>query len=189
MAKKPGPHYVDNKKLYTEMVKYITACREATAKDEERPVMPDYVGLAIMKIAKKLANRPNFIGYSYKEEMISDGIENCVLYVHNFNPDKYKNAFAYITQIVWYAFLRRIAKEQKQQYIKQKSMINSDVMNTLATNPENSKFMNSISIDLYTDVNVELMKKFEKKKKPKEPKKKGVENFVEVDEEEEKNDE
>jgi len=176
---------VDNKKLYEDLKVYIYSVREAKERgDEQLPRVTPEVGEAIMKIANKLANRPNFIGYSYKDEMISDGIENCILYVKSFNPDKYTNAFAYVTQIIWNAFLRRIQKEQKQQYIKQKSMINSHIMNTLADSPDDSKHLNSLSIDLYTSQSVELMKKFEKKKKPKEVKKKGVEKFVEEDEKE-----
>lgn len=187
MARKKGPHYVDNKELYEELKLYIYACREAEESDEQRPQMSNYLGEAIYKIAHKLANRPNFIGYSYKEEMIFDGIENCILYLHNFNPEKYKNAFAYITQIIWFAFLRRIQKEQKQQYIKTKAMINSQIMNTLVDSPEDSRHFDSLSIDLYSEQNVELLKKFEKKKKPAKKattKKKGIENFVEEEDDE-----
>ena len=84
-----------------------------------------------MMIAQRLATRPNFSGYMYKEEMISDGIENCLQYIHNFNPEKSQNPFAYFTQIIWYAFLRRISKEKKQMYIKfkasQRQMLDSEV--------------------------------------------------------------
>jgi len=185
MARKKGPHYVNNKELYEELKQYIIQCREAEEADERRPQMNKYLGESIYKIATRLASRPNFIGYSYKEEMISDGIENCIQYVHNFNPEKYTNAFAYVTQIIWFAFLRRIDKEKKQQYIKIKSMQNSYTMNTLVDSPEDAPHFDNVSLDLYSDQNVELMKKFEKKKKPKKtPKKKGIENFVEGNDDE-----
>jgi DNA-directed RNA polymerase specialized sigma24 family protein len=87
-----------------------------------------------MLIAQRLATRPNFSGYMYKEEMVSDGIENCLQYIHNFNPEKSQNPFAYFTQIIWYAFLRRISKEKKQMYIKfkasQRQMYDNEVFDS-----------------------------------------------------------
>ena len=85
---KKSNHYIDNKKFYGEMIRFYNACQEANKEDEERPPIPEYVGECIMLIAKRLSTRPNFIGYSYREEMIGDGIENCLAYIHNFNPDK-----------------------------------------------------------------------------------------------------
>jgi len=94
------------------------------AKDEgiESPPCPDYIGECFLKIAQRLSFRPNFINYAFREDMISDGIENCVQYMNNFNPEKSKNPFAYFTQIIYYAFVRRIQKEKKQLYIKYKTM-------------------------------------------------------------------
>jgi len=108
-------HYVNNKKFYTEMVKMK---EDYQTKDEYR--ISDYIGQCFMDIAKGLSNRPNFINYTFKDDMIFDGIENCVRYCHNFNPEKSKNPFSYFTQIIYYAFLRRIEKEKKQSYIKYK---------------------------------------------------------------------
>ena len=88
--------------------------------DIEPPVIPDYAGECFLKIAEKLSHRPNFINYAFREEMVSDGIENCVMYANNFNPEKSQNPFAYFTQIIHYAFLRRIQKEKKQLEIKTK---------------------------------------------------------------------
>ena len=87
--------------------------------DIEPPPIPDYAGECFLKIAEKLSHRPNFINYAFREEMVSDGIENCVMYANNFNPEKSQNPFAYFTQITYYAFLRRIAKEKKHQDIKE----------------------------------------------------------------------
>lgn len=119
--KRATRNYVNNKDLLEALIAYQKDCREAEDAGEERPRVPDYIGTCIYQIATRLATKPNFSGYSYKEDMISDGIENCLLYINNFNPEKSQNPFAYFTQIIWYAFLRRIQKEKKQMYIRFKS--------------------------------------------------------------------
>ena len=119
MAKKRN--YVNNKDLLAALIAYRESVAEAEEGGEKKPQVPDYIGKCIMLIAQRLATRPNFSGYMYKEEMVSDGIENCLQYIHNFNPEKSQNPFAYFTQIIWYAFLRRISKEKKQMYIKFKA--------------------------------------------------------------------
>ena len=129
MAKKKN--YVNNKDLLAALIEYKSKCVEAEECGDKNPQVPDYIGKCIMLIAQRLATRPNFSGYMYKEEMVSDGIENCLQYIHNFNPEKSQNPFAYFTQIIWYAFLRRISKEKKQMYIKfkasQRQMFDSEV--------------------------------------------------------------
>jgi len=120
--KKKNAHYVDNKKLLAAMIEYRNSVIDAKEKDNPRPRIPDYIGECIMKISEHLSYRPNFINYTYKDEMISDGIENCLLYIDNFNPEKSKNPFAYFTQIIYYAFIRRMQKEKKQTYVKYKSL-------------------------------------------------------------------
>ena len=120
MKKKKTEHYVDNKKFYSEMIRYKALCDEAEKQGQQRPRAPNYIGDCIMKIAYKLSNRPNFINYPHKEEMIGDGIENCIMYLTNFNPEKSNNPFAYFTQIVYFAYLRRIEKEKKVLYTKLK---------------------------------------------------------------------
>lgn len=124
MAKRATRNYVNNKDLLEALIKYKEACREAEDAGDPLPRVPDYIGKCIYQIATRLATKPNFSGYSYKEDMISDGIENCLLYIGNFNPEKSQNPFAYFTQIIWYAFLRRIQKEKKQMYIRFKSSQN-----------------------------------------------------------------
>lgn len=121
MAKRKTRNYVNNKDLLEALIEYQKKCREAEDAGEGRPRVPDYIGTCIFQIATRLATKPNFSGYSYKEDMVSDGIENCLQYINNFNPEKSQNPFAYFTQIIWYAFLRRIAKEKKQMYIRFKS--------------------------------------------------------------------
>lgn len=118
-------NYVNNKTLYTEMVKYHEQLYLSIQKDKPKPIVSNYIGEAIMLICNRLAYKPNFINYTFREEMIADGIENCIVAIDNFNPDKSKNPFAYFTQIAWNAFLRRIAKEKKQTYIKHKNFENS----------------------------------------------------------------
>ena len=115
-------HYVDNEKFLEVMSDYREKYLQAKDNDTELPIIPDYAGECFLKIAERLSHRPNFINYAFREEMVSDGIENCVMYASNFNPEKSTNPFAYFTQIIYFAFLRRIEKEKKQLYIKYKTM-------------------------------------------------------------------
>ena len=98
--KKKKPHYVNNKEFLQAMVEWKAKCREAEKAGKPQPPITNYIGECFLKIANHLSYRPNFINYTYREEMISDGIENCLQYVHNFNPDKSNNPFAYFTQII-----------------------------------------------------------------------------------------
>ena len=117
---KKKQHYVDNKKFLDAIVEYKRRVDVAKEKGLDKPRVNDYIGGCFLKIANHLSFRPNFINYMYKDDMICDGIENCIQYIDNFNPEKSKNPFAYFTQIVYYAFLRRIAKEKRQMDIKDK---------------------------------------------------------------------
>ena len=121
MARRVKKNYVNNRDFFEALVAYQKLCKEAEDSDDEKPRVPNYIGDCIWQIATRLASKPNFSGYTYKEDMIMDGVENCLLYMHNFNPEKTENPFAYFTQIIWYAFLRRIAKEKKQMYVRYKS--------------------------------------------------------------------
>lgn len=118
MTKTNPQHYIDNKKFFDAMVAYKESLREAERLGLETPRASEYIGDCIVRIARKLSTSHKFINYSYREEMISDGIENCMSYLDNFNPEKSENPFAYFTQIIYYAFLRRISKEQKNYYTK-----------------------------------------------------------------------
>lgn len=113
-------HYVNNKDFLEAIIEMKRKVTEAEVNGLPKPQVSNYIGECILKIANHLSYKPNFINYSYRDEMISDGIENCLQYIDNFNPDKSSNPFAYFTQIIYYAFLRRIAKEKKQSYIKGK---------------------------------------------------------------------
>ena len=113
-------HYVNNKEFLAALIKYREDREIAQIQDKPRPVIPRYIGECFLKIANHLSFKPNFVNYMFKEDMISDGSENCVQYIHNFDPEKSKNPFAYFTQIIHYAFLRRIQREKRQLEIKNK---------------------------------------------------------------------
>ena len=117
---KKKEHYVNNKEFLEALVIYRKKVIEAKKADEPRPKVPDYIGECFLKIATHLSYRPNFVNYMFKDDMICDGIENCLQYINNFDPAKSTNPFAYFTQIIYYAFLRRIQKEKKQLDIKTK---------------------------------------------------------------------
>jgi len=121
MAKrKRSEHYVNNKEFLAALIKYREDKEIALIKGLPKPPIPRYIGECFLKIANHLSFKPNFVNYMFKEDMISDGIENCVQYIHNFNPEKSQNPFAYFTQIIHYAFLRRIQREKRQLEIKNK---------------------------------------------------------------------
>ena len=132
MAKAKRIHYVDNKKLLQAMIEWKELCVIAEKEGKVQPPVTNYIGDWFLKIATHLSYRPNFINYTYRDEMISDGIENCLQYVANFNAEKSKNPFAYFTQIIYYAFIRRIQKEKKQTHVKNK-MIEKSTYETFGT--------------------------------------------------------
>ncbi len=111
-------HYVDNKEFLAAMIEYKEKCEKAKKRKRKNPPVTNYIGECFLKIANHLSYRPNFINYTFRDDMISDGIENCLQYLDNFNPKKSNNPFAYFTQIIYYAFVRRIQKEKKQTTIK-----------------------------------------------------------------------
>jgi len=120
MVRKRSEHYVNNKEFLAAIVAYKLEILEAEKLGKPKPRITNYLGECFLKIATHLSYKPNFVNYMFREDMISDGIENCVQYIHNFDPEKSKNPFAYFTQIIHYAFLRRIQKEKKQLEIKTK---------------------------------------------------------------------
>lgn len=170
MTQKPKRHYVNNKDFYDALVTY----RKKLSENSNTRV-PDYVGQCIMAICTKLSTKPNFIGYSFRDEMISDAIENCIASVDGFDPAKSSNPFAYFTQIAWNAFIRRISKEKKQQYIKHKNMVN----NIAVADLEPEAFSASTTKTQYNEITNEIIDSFEKKlTKPKKNSIVGVEKFV-----------
>ena len=131
MKKKPE-HYVNNRDFTDAVVEYVKSVNEAKASNQEPPDIPEYVGECILKIAQGLARKPNFFAYSFRDEMIMDGVENCIKAIHNYNINAATrsgrpNAFAYFTQIIYFAFLRRISKEKRQMEIKEKYIMESNI--------------------------------------------------------------
>ena len=181
MARKPkkkGVHYVDNKKFLEAMKEWKEECREAEEMGEEKPRVSNYIGECFLKIANGLSFRPNFINYTYKQEMISDGIENCLQYLHNFNPDKSNNPFAYFTQIIYYAFIRRIQKEKKQTHVKHR-MIEKQEFIPWVTNPYDDRQYQVSGFDINIMVPDEAV--YKPKKKETKNKISGLEEFMELD--------
>jgi hypothetical protein len=174
-------HYVDNKRLYAEMIAYVQEYKDAVAAGVETPRVSKYIGECVWLIATRLATNRNFVGYTYRDEMIGDAIENCLRYIHNFNHEKSSNPFAYFTQIMYYAFLRRIEKEKKQTYIKYKAMENSAVMNTLVEMaPDDQSHFNAVLLTMDHEKLRAMSERYDTKqtvdKKP--VKKKGIEKFI-----------
>ena len=147
MAKrKRSEHYVNNKEFLAALIKYREDKEIAVLQDKPKPPIPRYIGECFLKIANHLSFKPNFVNYMFKEDMISDGIENCVQYIHNFNPEKSQNPFAYFTQIIHYAFLRRIQREKRQLEIKNKILEKSGYQEVFDDN-------NQIDGSNYSDYN------------------------------------
>jgi len=127
-------HYVNNAEFSQAVVDYVTIADEAKRNKTEIPKVPDYVAQCFLRIAEGLSHKSNFSRYTYREEMVMDAVENCLKAIGNYNLEAATrtgkpNAFAYFTQITWYAFLRRIAKEKKQQDIKMKYLAKSGIEN------------------------------------------------------------
>ena len=120
MPRKKSEHYVNNKELLEALIVYRAKVAHAKENDLPKPRITNYLGSCFLKIATHLSYKPNFVNYMFREDMICDGIENCVQYIKNFDPEKSSNPFAYFTQIIHYAFLRRIQKEKRQMDIRAK---------------------------------------------------------------------
>lgn len=185
MAKKPN-HYVDNEKFLAEIVEYKSKCQIAKDQGLEKPRVSEYIGSCILLIAERLSTKPRFMNYSFRDELVSDAIENCFLYFDNFDPAKSSNPFAYFTQIIYYAFHRRISKEEKNRYIIYKKFQESVLHTSDASLMIDSDDNHLISSAMYDNLN-DFIGKFEKREAEKKEKRKqvkqGLENFVGEDDE------
>lgn len=135
-------HYVDNKKFLQALIEYRTAIDTAKTEGKDPPQVPNYIGECFIKIATHLSYKSNFINYTFKDDMISDGIENCLTAVAKFDPAKSSNPFAYYTQIIYFAFLRRIQKEKKMQATKYKMIESMDLDAIITQEHDNGEFNN-----------------------------------------------
>lgn len=172
-------NYFNNEEIHAEMIKYKNAIEEAENQGEEKPPVSKEIAKAIFDVSTNLGKAPNFSRYSYLDEMILDGVENCIKYCHNYKPDEYENPHAYFTMIIWQAFVRRIKKEQKQAYIKAKYLEHSIMFDLMCEqSDENPLHITSNIVQL----NNEIMNfKEPKKPKVKKVKKKKLETFMEDD--------
>jgi len=141
--KSKNVHYVNNAEFSLSVVGYVQNVASAKAANEILPIVPDDIAVSFLKIAENLSHKSNFIRYTYREEMVMDAVENCLKAVENYNIDAKTrsgkpNAFAYFTQIIWFAFLRRITKEKKQQEIKEKYMLQSGIEAFITSSDENA---------------------------------------------------
>ena len=166
-------HYVNNKEFLAAMVEYTKNVNKAKRNKQPKPPVTDYIGSCFLKIANHLSYRPNFINYTFRDDMISDGIENCLQYLDNFNPKKSNNPFAYFTQIIYYAFIRRIQKEKKQVTIKNRLITESNYDDMTLQPGEDREFKNqfteflkkNMSVDEQQKIADDLAKKKKKRKK------------------------
>lgn len=172
------PHYVNNAKFSYAVVEYVKEVEEAKKNDKPLPIVPDYIAECFMKITQGLSHSPNFIRYSFRDEMVMDAVENCLKAVTNYDITHYTrtgkpNAFSYFTQISYYAFLRRIAKEKKQQDIKIKYTMHGNICDFMAGNmdEETSRIIESYVNILKSQMDDNKEKSFnEEKVKDNKPK-------------------
>lgn len=179
-VKKKKNHYVDNERFLNEIVEYKKKIAEAKEQGLDKPRVSEYIGKCIYLIAENLSHKPRFMNYSFRDELVSDAIENCFLYFDNFNPDKGSNPFAYFTQIIYYAFHRRISKEEKNRYIIYKKFQESVLDTSDAALMIDSDDNHLISSTMYDNLN-EFIKKFEgreaEKKEKRKAAKEGLDKF------------
>jgi hypothetical protein len=179
MKPQDKPHYVNNAMFSNAVVEYVTTLNEARMAEAKLPVVTNYIATCFLKIAEGLSHKSNFIRYTYREEMVMDAVENCLKAIENYNLEAATrtgrpNAFAYFTQISWYAFLRRIAKEKKQQEIKFKYLSQSGVEAFLLDDTDNSvaaHFVDTLKdrIDKVKEYDTEIKVFAKKEKKRKRP--------------------
>ena len=172
-TKKKKNHYVDNERFLTEIVDYKKKVVEAKEQGLEKPRVSEYMGKCIYLIAENLSHKPRFMNYSFRDELVSDAIENCFLYFDNFNPDISQNPFAYFTQIIYYAFHRRISKEEKNRYIIYKKFQESVLDTSDAALMIDADDQHLISSTMYDNLN-EFIEKFEKRETEKKDKRKAA---------------
>ena len=171
-------HYINNGDFLAALVDYKDNCKKAEKNNKQLPPIPNYIGECFMKIAEGLSHKPNFINYTYRDEMISDGIENCLMYFNNFDETKSKNPFAYFTQIIYFAFLRRIQKEKKQLYVKYKATEQMGILDEMEM--LESEDGSTRQFELYDNI-AEFIENFEVAKQNKKDaanKAKGIEKFL-----------
>lgn len=159
--KKVTVNYVDNKQLYQALVQWQKELKAAHKKKLPKPQLPEYVAECMIKMANRLSQKAGFVNYTYREDMVGDALESCLRYIHNFNPAKSTNAFAYITQIIHNAFIRRIQKEQKQLYVKMKIVDDADFLGSYERQDGDSTHYNNSYVTYLQENKGDVISKFE----------------------------
>jgi len=160
--------YINNAKMYQVMTEYITKCRKEDVRatkeecEPDYPPIPNYIGECFLLIAERLALRNNFSAYTYIDEMKSDAVENCIMYIRNFKPEKSKNPFAYFTTFSVYAFIRRIEKEKRQMYIKHKNYQKLQTVEMMEHDTPTMAELNEISNDFIRSYEQKMLTKRKK---------------------------
>lgn len=180
-------HYVNNADFLKAMIDHKAKCKEALETNSKKPPIPAYMAKCLMMIAENLSHKPNFNSYTFREEMVGDAIENCIMYFDNFDPTKSSNPFAYFTQITYYAFLRRIHKEKKQLYVKYKATEQMGILDEF----EQLELEDGTTkqFELYDNISEFIGNYEETKRKKKQVKKTKLELFMDDDGEPENGDE
>ena len=177
-------HCVNNADFLKTIIQYKKDCRKAARENLDKPRIPDYIGKCLLLIAENLSHKPNFISYTFRDEMIADAIENCVMYFDNFDPKKSKNPFAYFTQIIYFAFLRRIHREKVQLYVKYKSTEQIGVLDEYEQFELEEMGGTNKQFEMYDNI-AEFIDNFEKTRltKKKKKAKKALELLADIEEE------
>ena len=168
--KKTSTHYVNNVDLYNALVAWQKETRKAHRKKLPQPPLPDFVAESMMKMANRLSQKAGFVNYTYREDMVGDALESCLRYIHNFNPAKSTNAFAYITQIIHNAFIRRIQKEQKQLYVKMRIVDQADFADSYEKQSGDDAHYNNSYVTYLQENKGDVIAKFENWKESKKTK-------------------
>ena len=183
---KDKPHYVNNRQFSYAVVDYVTEANAAKERGDKNPIVPDYIAMCFMKICEGLSHKPNFVRYTYRDEMVMDGVENCLKAIYNYRIDASTrtgkpNAFSYFTQIAYFAFIRRIVKEKKQADIKFKFMEQANIEDFVSaidmSSPIDQSFLDTLreKISKIKEVDSQI-KEFQKEEKVKV--KKGLEKVM-----------
>ena len=173
-------HYINNKEFLALLIAHRNALADAEKKKLPAPQISDEIGLCFLDMAQRISKRPNFSSYTFREDMVSEAVENCLLYIRNFNPDISQNPFGYFTTTIYYAFFRRIEREKKDLYMKYKSA----EMQGYVDSPIQDEMINTRHLTVYDNIS-DYINTFEQKreekriKQEKKKKKKGLETFME----------
>jgi len=165
-------YYVDNRLLYTHLCAWLKDLKKANKKKGPviKPPIPEYVAESMVKMANHFSQKAGFVNYTYREDMVGDALESCIRYIHNFDPTKSNNAFAYITQIIHNAFIRRIQKEQKQLYVKMRIIDDTDFTDSYERQDGDHSHYNNSYVTYLQENKGDVIQKFESWKESKKSK-------------------